>query len=78
MLYFFKTFNIQFKNNLQDVGGLESMRNLEQYLPGDARNSGVFSPQDPSGKGNERPQYILFINLPFRFWQLIVENISLV
>ena len=54
------------------------MRNLEQYLPGDARNSGVFSPQDPSGKGNERPQYILFINLPFMFWQLIVENISLV
>ena len=30
------------------------MRNLEQYLPGDARNSGVFSTQDPSGKGNER------------------------
>ena len=28
------------------------MRNLEQYLPGDGRNSGVFSPQDPSTKGN--------------------------
>ena len=37
---------------IQDVGGLESMRNLEQYLPGDTRNSGVFSPQDPSSKGN--------------------------
>ena len=28
------------------------MRNLEQYLPGDGRNSGVFNPQDPSSKGN--------------------------
>ena len=55
---FIKLLIIQFEHNLQDVGGLESMRALEQYLPGDARNSGVFSPQDPSGKGNERLKYI--------------------
>ena len=31
---------------------METMRNLEQYLPGDGRNSGGFSPQDASSKGN--------------------------
>ena len=37
------------------------MRNLEQYLPGDPRSSGVFSPQDASGKGNEKIQYYMII-----------------
>merc|ERR1719464_934253 len=46
-------FTMNDENNMHpDIGGLETMRNLDQYLPGgDVRNPGVYSPQDQTNKG---------------------------
>ena len=51
------------------------MRSLEQYLPGDPRSSGVFSPQDPTGKGKEKIQYHL-INL-WKWYNLHIWNVKI-